>query len=446
MAFRIRENNKPFHKAIFKCQHFCIGSIVVSVLMVPSFLEAKEHFVNPNYSSSKKSDGSLNAPWKNLNKLISSSLVKAGDSIYLLSGYYGTLNIRGKKPKERTFISVLKGHKAKFNNVSIHSSRNWTLKDFSVSPSYAKPYSKRKIVRIDNSSTIRIEGFDVFSVPDISKWTDKDWNEKSVDGIFAYGTSMEIVENHIKNVAFGITVSAENSKIIGNDVTNFSGDGLRGLKSYNLFEKNIVKNCYQVNGNHADGFQSWSTGPKGTPGKGEVVGSILRRNLIINYEDENQPYRCQMQGIGMFGGLFTDWLIENNIVITDHWHGITVQGASKVRILNNTLLDPNNRKPGPAWITLSVSKKGQKSGGNLVANNLATHFKLPKSGVVHLKNQVIRDRQSLFVDADNYDLRLKDGSHAINSGMPGLGVKVDFFGNPRPVGAGIDVGAIEKQD
>lgn len=434
---------KLFLKVIKSVRVLYIFSLFVPVYFLALPVEAREYYVDPNVPQSAKSNGTKETPWSNLNTLISSNTIKPGDRINLLDGYYGTLTIQNQKPEIRIFISVLKGHKARFNNVKIRASENWALKGLSVSPSYAEPYSKRKIVRIDDSKNIRIENFDIFSVPDTTKWTDKDWNEKSLDGIFAYGSSMEIIDNRLKNVAFGITVSAENSTIIGNEVINFSGDGLRGLKNYNLFERNIVKNCYQVNGNHADGFQSWTTGPKGTPGKGEIIGTILRRNLIINYEDENQPYRCKMQGIGMFGGLYVDWVIENNIVITDHWHGITVYGAKNVRILNNTLLDPNNRKPGPAWITLTA---GKRSGGNLIANNLASSFKFPKSGVVQLNNQVIRDPQSLFVDADKYDLRLKNGSRAINAGMPGLGVTEDFFGNPRPVGKGIDIGAIEKQD
>ena len=77
------------------------------------------------------------------------------------------------------------------------------------------------------------------------------------------GTRMVIRNNRLLNVNFGISVNASHSLIAGNLVENFSGDGMRGLGDYTVFEYNTVKNCYDVNANHDDGFQSWSAGPDG---------------------------------------------------------------------------------------------------------------------------------------------------------------------------------------
>ena len=155
---------------------------------------------------------------------------------------------------------------------------------------------------------------------------------------------MTIRDNRLLNVNFGISVGASDSLITGNLVENFAGDGLRGLGNHCTFEYNTVKNCYKVNANHDDGFQSWSTGPGGV-GTGEVVGVVLRGNTIINYDDPNQPYRGTLQGIGCFDGTFVDWVIENNVIITDHWHGITLLGARNCRVINNTVMDQNNTRP-----------------------------------------------------------------------------------------------------
>ena len=115
-----------------------------------------------------------------------------------------------------------------------------------------------------------------------------------------------------------------------------------------MFQYNVVKNCYDVNANHDDGFQSWSRGPQGV-GTGEVVGMVLRGNTIINYEDLDQPHRGTLQGIGCFDGMFVDWIVENNVIITDHWHGITLSGATDSRVVNNTVVDLNETSPGPPW-------------------------------------------------------------------------------------------------
>ena len=53
-----------------------------------------------------------------------------------------------------------------------------------------------------------------------------------------------------------------------------------------------------------------------------------------------------MQGIGCFGGMYIDWAVENNVVIADHWHGITFARLRDSRIVNNTVLDPNQERPG----------------------------------------------------------------------------------------------------
>ncbi|UCD52697.1 MAG: hypothetical protein JSW27_08675, partial [Phycisphaerales bacterium] len=140
------------------------------------------------------------------------------------------------------------------------------------------------------------------------------------------------------------------------------------------FEYNTVKNCYNVNANHDDGFQSWSVGPGGV-GTGEVVGVVLRGNTIINYEDPNQPHRGALQGIGCFDGTFVDWVVENNVVITDHWHGITLGGARGCLVINNTVLDRNEQRPGPPWICIDRHKNGTAPVDCVVRNNLATDFR-----------------------------------------------------------------------
>ena len=72
------------------------------------------------------------------------------------------------------------------------------------------------------------------------------------------------------------------------------------------------------------------------------------KNLFdANYEDPNQPFRGTLQGLGCFDGFYIDWVIENNLVVTDHWHGISLCGAVNCRIVNNTVVDANDVSPGP---------------------------------------------------------------------------------------------------
>lgn len=407
---------------------------------------AKEHYVNPETGSNPSSDGSQNAPWSNLQKLFDDNEIRAGDKVILLPGKYGQLFIRNKKYSRAVTVVAQTMHSAKFGNLKVWGSQNIYFKGLTISPSFLPEYRLGNIVEIsEGSENIEIEEFDIYSTLDSTGWSKADWNKRSANGIFTKGSRIDLINNELRNVNYGISVVSEYSKVIGNLVENFSGDGLRAHGDHTVFEGNTVKNCFQVNDNHADGFQSWSVGKDGKVGTGAVRGVILRRNLIINFEDPNQPFRCKMQGIGMFDGMFIDWVIENNIIVTDHWHGITVLGGKNVRIVNNTVVDAAHGRPGPPWIKVDNHKNGTPSSGNLIANNLASNYSDRKKGVLHLNNQIIRNEAALFANPKKFDFRLQEGSRAIDAGMLGLRVIEDFYGNPRPVGAGIDVGAIEKQ-
>jgi hypothetical protein len=246
------------------------------------------------------------------------------------------------------------------------------------------------------------------------------------------------------NVRHGIIVETEgeNNLIEGNVVENFSGDGMRGLGNYNRFEYNTVMNCYDVDDNHDDGFQSYSRGPSGV-GTGTVYGIELRGNTIINYLDPDQPLRGTLQGIGCFDGMFEDWVVENNVIITDHWHGITLLGATNCRIINNTVVDRNSASPGPPWISIEKDKDGTLSTGNSIRNNLTTSMNNDGGiGVVEY-NITVGNYDTYFVDYANLDLRLKEGCPAIDAGTGTDAPSIDIDGNIRPQGGGWDVGAYE---
>ena len=75
---------------------------------------------------------------------------------------------------------------------------------------------------------------------DSSEWSAKDWNERACNGIAADGTRIVLRGNRMKNVNFGITVSASHSLVAGNLIENFSGDGMRGLGDHSIFEDNVI--------------------------------------------------------------------------------------------------------------------------------------------------------------------------------------------------------------
>ncbi|PID38096.1 MAG: hypothetical protein CSB49_07280 [Proteobacteria bacterium] len=445
---------------------------LLASLCAPNLAEAKDFYVDP-VKGAKTGDGSAAKPWRTIQEVIdakqvetqswdqlphqpgSSKLVprnvgapiKAGDTIYLRSGFHGSLTISGHYNAKEILIAAAPGETPRLSWVRIVGSSRWRIRGLSISPSFAQTYQRKTMISIESpgyqgpSEDVVIEGNTLRSVPDISAWSANDWDTKATNGISVSGPRHQVLNNTLENVNFGIRVSGVDALVRGNTINRFSGDGLRGLGDRGLFENNLVKNCYEVNANHDDGFQSWSV-KGGKVGAGEVRGVVLRGNTIINYDDPNQPMRCQLQGIGMFDGTFVDWVIENNVIIVDHWHGITLLGARNCRVVNNTVMDPNGAKPGPPWIKIGKHKKGTAPTDCLVRNNIAHDF-TSASGVIADHNIKIKDASKLFVDPAGYDLHLLQSSAAVDQGSSAQAPATDIEGTPRPQGSAVDVGAYE---
>jgi len=440
--------------------------------VLPQSAEPAEFYVDPVHGD-MGNDGSPEKPWRSIQAVFDEGLVesrqwaklpyrdgaklvpngagapvRAGDTIFLRSGYHGALEIRGYYNSDWITIAAEKGQTPRLAKIRIRSGARWKLHGLHISPEFAGSFERGTLIDLDWHGfhgpvhDIVVEKCRAESVQDSSHWTVQDWNTLACHGIQVDGRNMTVRDCTFRNVDFGISVTAADCMIEGNTVENFAGDGMRGLGDNTTFQYNTVKNCYDVNRNHDDGFQSWSRGDDRRVGRGEVKGIVLRGNTIINYEDPEQPHRGTLQGIGCFDGMFVDWVVENNVVVTDHFHGITLSGARDCRIVNNTVIDRKDGRPGPPWIRISSHKNGTPSSGCVVRNNLTTALSAD-DGVTADHNLIIKDPQALFVDVAAFDLRLRSGCEAIDAGSPELAPSHDAARTPRPQGKAIDLGAYE---
>ena len=422
-------------------------------------------------------DGSSSNPWGTLREVVEGDLietrewesypweegvgltaknagapVKAGDTLLLRSGYHGDVTISKYYNALPITIAAQDGHEPALKSLKLQACANWHVQGLTISPETAPEYETVRMLHIEShgysgpSREITVESCRIFSVDDASGWSEGDWDTKSCNAVSVSGNRCTIRNNYCRNVDFGISVSGDSCLIEGNVVENFAGDGLRGLGDDLTFRHNTVKKCYDVNSNHDDGFQSWSSGPDGV-GTGTVYRLKLIGNTIINYTDPNQPFRGTLQGIGCFDGMFEGWIVSNNVVIVDHWHGITLSGARNCHIVNNTVYDITDSKPGPAWIRIGAHKDGTPSSGCIVRNNLAQSFQVDDSYCSACDHNLEYDNPaSLFVDPSSYDMRLKPGCAAIDAGTEESAPGQDIAGTVRPRGEGVDIGAYEYLD
>lgn len=437
-----------------RCSLFAVA-IVSCSLSSALTARAADFYVDPA-GGSANGNGSAANPWKTLQEVVDAGLfgstVKAGDTVHLLSGYHGEMMVSGGSYAPPISVVAAAGHSPQLRRVRFSNTSGWLLRGVSVSPSHGGAASGAiTLVEIQTSSSkITVEDSLVFSVSDSSAWGVSEWLGAH-SGFSVRGPESVVRGNTVKNVRFGISADAAQVMIDGNTVENFSADGLRGLGDDQTFQYNLVKNSYlddSLDSNHDDGFQSWSVGPGGV-GTGEVKNMVLRGNVIINWEDPAQPLKGTLQGIGCFDGTFVGWVVENNVVITNHWHGISLYGARDSRIVNNTVIDVQSGQPGPPWIMVNDHKNSTPSENVVVRNNLSTNYDLKGTNVTSDHNVTLSgslDAYFVAPTAPAWNLRLLETSPAVDQGSTTLAPALDADKIPRPQGAGVDLGAYEWHD
>ena len=443
-------------------------------LTIPLLLFSSTFYLDPD-EGSMANDGSLTHPWTTVQEVLDSNLietyapfeypylegdslilinegapVKSGDTLICRNGYYGELHVLRRFNTDYITITAASGHTPVFRNIRFSGARYWRVQNLTVTPESAPEYERNTLVFIEwhgysgPSTYITVENCYLYSVENTTYWSAAHWDNLSCTAISCQGKHVIIRNNYCKNVNFGISSSHDSCLVEYNTIENFAGDGLRGLGDYNTFQYNIVKNSYDVNGNHDDGFQSWSVGEGGEVGTDTVWGMVLRGNTIINYEDPNQRHRGTLQGIGCFDGFYADWIVENNVVIVDHWHGITLSGAVNCRIINNTVADRDTTGPDMSpWIRVGNHKNGSESVGCIVRNNIYYRTLSVDTPQTVDHNLRVRNYDSNFVDFGRFDMRLKEGSPAIDAGAHELAPLIDIRGARRPQGNSWDIGAYE---
>jgi hypothetical protein len=348
---------------------------------------AADYFADPMQGRAEN-PGTASAPWRTLAEVVSSGQIqqlKGGDTLWLRDGFHGEVTLSGNFPETVT-VCAAEGARPGVSRLNVTGSR-WHVRGLTVSPSLGAgetPKGRATLVVVGESGPaedVLIENCFVYSVLDAGRWTARQWMEAPSGMLMGRnGRRLTFRNNYILNTRFGLTMSSFDSQAEGNIIENFSADGMRMTRDGETAEHNIIRNIYvsaeDGDQNHDDGIQGFLF----NVGHGLIRRFTLRENIIVMREDESQPFKASLQGIGMFDGPLEEFVVEGNVICTQHWHGISLFDATNSVIRDNVVFNKWGGRMNP-WIQLGSKNRGGNR-GNIVSNNYAHSFRLGEETTV----------------------------------------------------------------
>lgn len=357
-------------------------------------------------------DGTQSNPWRTLQEVISGNLIQTydrngntlnpnapvhpGDTILLRSGYQGVVYIAKGYNDLPITIAADDGETPQLGWIIVREGSRWTFRGLTISPEFAPPAAGNpptEIVRFAEngtspSSELIIEDSFIFTVADSSNWTANDWINNAATGIRLgrHGTGHIARNNYIMNVRFGINLCAYDCIAEGNVIDSFSGDGIRATRDGQVVQYNVIKNCRcsaaDGDTNHDDGIQCFLF----NVGYGTVQNVTIRGNLVIARDDDNLPMSAPLMGITGFDGPLVNFLVEDNVVLSDQYHGVSLYDAVDCLVQNNTCYSRWSTIPKP-WVM--IGKKRVDPSGNTVLDNFAHSFNFRAEPTITEANNLV---------------------------------------------------------
>jgi hypothetical protein len=293
--------------------------------------------------------------------------------LYLRDGAYGRLRFDGFRPPGKITVKAVNRRKARIQQVLLQNASDITVEQLSIWDDLSVDRNKQwtALVGYQDNRRFHVLDCEFRGHPDTDyfAWDKAKWNNAgSVGDNGSIGGS---IKNCLATgVGFGFTVGS-NVVLEGNKLRGFCGDAYRAFSSAKVYN-NYAADNFQVNDNHNDMLQSFNLGT--TPFEGlEIVG-----NTLVSWTGpKDHPLitdSIQCQGLGFFDGFWNNLVVKDNLIVTDHWHGITINGATNSVVENNLVLNIYGKSAphlGRPWIHLLTHKDGRPSNNVIVKGNKA---------------------------------------------------------------------------
>ncbi len=430
-------------------------------------VEGKSYYCDP-VNGSMSNDGSIDHPWSKLEDVFArSKKFEPGDYIFLMSGAHGKIYINGANSGNGTSdayitIKAKDGETPYISSVQLESGSFYAFNEvtFTSDGRGGNTFRGYMLSTNKNFTNLKVVNCNFNSGDDSSSWSKADWYSHAKDAVMIKGDHLIFNYNTIRNTYFAFQMEANYAEVKNNVIDNFGADAIRALGSHAIYEGNLIRDSYieDYGVNHDDGIQIYC---RANIAGGLVEDVIIRNNKIYTFKDpitqamkDDKLIGYSMQGIMHTDSRVENVIIENNLVVSDHYHGITLASAKNSRIQNNTVVKtPNSVNPdlkAIPWIQIRDAKGVGEPTGNIVRNNIC--YKVTKWTFDQTKNLTENNIESsisgfndLFTNYNNFDLTLKKGSIAIDAGINKDLFSTDIDGNIRVVGSKVDCGAYEYQ-
>ncbi|WP_442484625.1 right-handed parallel beta-helix repeat-containing protein [Aeoliella sp. SH292] len=414
------------------------ASLVALALLVSSAI-GRDLVVDPLGNDANA--GTAASPWRTLQH--AANEVAAGDRVTVRAGSYAGFNLTTSGSAEAPIEFV-------GSPGAIISSTNPQTNDG---------------INLEGASHIVIDGFKVGGMPRAGVRTVGPW----VNGqqAFAQFVTIRNVTSH-DNGKWGILTGFVNDLLIENNRTSGSIDE-HGIYVSNSGDRPVIRNN-EIWGNRANGIHINADKFSGLDGV--IEEAVVSGNVIYD------------NGLGGGSGInldgVRDSLIENNLIYNSHSSGISlyqIDGAGPSTgnvIIGNTVVQASdgrwalNMKNGAANTTVANniflsnhsfrgaidaspdSLVGLVSDHNVLIPRFTTTNGASVSTLAQWQASTGQDLHSivaasaeLFVAPAQGDYRLRGDSPARDEGWGAHSPPADFLGVPRPLGAGVDIGAFE---
>ncbi|NVO25220.1 right-handed parallel beta-helix repeat-containing protein [Donghicola mangrovi] len=215
-------------------------------------------------------------------------------------------------------------------------------------------------------------------------------------------TRLTLENSEIRNFYRGLVVGEATDTVIRrNDLHDLRSDGMNFVKVTGLLvEANVIRDFHRsfASDDHADMIQFWSMNADYpstdvtirrnflTVGRGDHTQGIFMRNEAVD---------AQHGGPSMF---YRDVVIEENLIMNNHFHGITVGEVDGLTIRQNTLIrvprrsDPDQRGEFAMMPGIQVAEASRNVA---ITDNIASRVPKSQRGWRQSGNALVQDLEPL---------------------------------------------------